>query len=259
MFRLATGVFCNGYQVSIVPKQSNQYTILPLFDKYQLAEDCSGKTPQLQQRTPLVLYDRETCPFCRLVREAISMLSLDTLFRPCPEDGYPWIRDLRDISGQEDLMPYLMDPNTNAKMSGSVSILQYLFSTYGNGEIPFTLKPDSSVPLLSARVGLLFRGTRGGMAQPSNPPTEPLVVWSYEGSPFCKLVKEKLCSLEIQHLQISCPRGSPNRQTLLEAKGTFQVPYLQDPNTGVQLFESQAIMEYLDKQYAIARSPVKYM
>ena len=34
--------------------------------------------------------------------------------------------------------------------------------------------------------------------------------------------------------------------------GRFQVPYLQDPNTGVNLFESSAILEYLDKQYAVA-------
>lgn len=33
--------------------------------------------------------------------------------------------------------------------------------------------------------------------------------------------------------------------------GTFQVPYLEDPNTGVKTFESKAIIEYLRKTYAL--------
>jgi hypothetical protein len=33
-------------------------------------------------------------------------------------------------------------------------------------------------------------------------------------------------------LQVTCSRGSPKRQILLEKRGHFQVPYLEDPNTG---------------------------
>jgi glutathione S-transferase len=32
--------------------------------------------------------------------------------------------------------------------------------------------------------------------------------------------------------------------------GRIQVPYLVDPNTGVQLYESAAIVDYLEYQYA---------
>jgi glutathione S-transferase len=32
-------------------------------------------------------------------------------------------------------------------------------------------------------------------------------------------------------------------------KQDIQVPYLEDPNTGAQLFESEAIVDYLNKHY----------
>ena len=73
------------------------------------------------------------------------------------------------------------------------------------------------------------------------------------------MVREKLSSLEIPHTVIFTPRGSPNRQMLFEKKGLFQVPYLEDPNTGVAIFESEAINEYLTKQYGGKKAPVQYL
>ncbi len=35
----------------------------------------------------LQLYDIENCPYCRLVREALSELDLDVLILPCPKQG----------------------------------------------------------------------------------------------------------------------------------------------------------------------------
>jgi len=51
-----------------------------------------------------------------------------------------------------------------------------------------------------------------------------------------------------------CPtcRGSTKRDELLARTGTFQVPYLEDPNTGVKMFESAAMVEYLEGTYALA-------
>lgn len=50
--------------------------------------------------------------------------------------------------------------------------------------------------------------------------------------------------------QITCSRGSPKRQELLDKRGHFQVPYLEDPGAGVYLFESSAIVQYLYDTYA---------
>ena len=50
----------------------------------------------------------------------------------------------------------------------------------------------------------------------------------------------------------TCGRGSPKRAELLaKTGGVFQVPYLEDPNTGCSLFESAAICDYLEKTYAL--------
>lgn len=59
------------------------------------------------------------------------------------------------------------------------------------------------------------------------------------------MVREVLSELELPHLYRSCARGSPKRQAFFEERGRFQVPYLEDPNTGVAMFESTAIMQYL--------------
>lgn len=50
--------------------------------------------------------------------------------------------------------------------------------------------------------------------------------------------------------QITCSRGSPKRQELLDKRGHFQVPYLEDSGAGVYLFESSAIVQYLYDTYA---------
>ncbi len=80
---------------------------------------------------------------------------------------------------------------------------------------------------------------------------KPLVYWGYEASPFCRLVKETLNELELPHLQKSCARGSAKRKELkATAGGKFLVPFLEDPNTGVKMFESAEIIEYLRATYA---------
>lgn len=50
---------------------------------------------------------------------------------------------------------------------------------------------------------LWCRGGRGNKARPSKAPSQPLVLWAYELSPFVKVVKETLCELELPYLQAS--------------------------------------------------------
>ena len=46
-------------------------------------------------------------------------------------------------------------------------------------------------------LGLLPAGSAGGQARPSKAPETPLELWSYEASPFCKIVREQLrCAAE---------------------------------------------------------------
>ena len=90
-------------------------------------------------------------------------------------------------------------------------------------------------------------------------PALSVQVWLYVGSPLCKIVREALSAYKLPHTIYFTPRGSVNRQRLWEANGRFQVPYQQDPNTGIVFFESEAIIDYLDKKDGLARAPVQYV
>ena len=43
------------------------------------------------------IYDREGCPRCRLVREAITELNLNVLVYPCPEGGTRYTARLEEF------------------------------------------------------------------------------------------------------------------------------------------------------------------
>ena len=87
-----------------------------------------GKRPE----KTLELYEFENCPFCRKVREALSMLDLEADIRPCPK-GAPRFREALKTRGGKAQFPYLVDPNVGIEMYESDDIVRYLFDTYGDG------------------------------------------------------------------------------------------------------------------------------
>lgn len=78
---------------------------------------------------------------------------------------------------------------------------------------------------------------------------KPIVLWGYESSPFVKPVREALCTLGLAHQVVYCARGSANREKLFKKTGRFQVPFIEDPNTGIEMFESGEIVKYLMSTY----------
>jgi len=254
--RLGSGVFAEGYKISLEQYNDSSYSVAR-FGNYQINESCSPNIANLARSKPIEIYEFEGCPFCRKVREAVSILCLRVLFKPCPKDGQLFRKEIKDMYGSDATFPYMIDPNTGTKMFESDEIITYLFSMYGDGVVPSQLLGPAAP--ITAGIGLLPRLGRGSKVKPSNPPQEPLILWAYEGSPFCKIVREELCELEIPHLQISTPRGSSSRQKMFDVIGKFQVPYLEDPNEGISLFESEAIIEYIQKRYGITKSPIEYL
>jgi hypothetical protein len=96
-----------------------------------------------------------------------------------------------------------------------------------------------------------LRPGRGVFYRPSHPPAQPLELYSYEGSPFCRLVRESLAELEIPYYLHNVAKGSRRREAFVTRAGKMLVPYLVDPNTGVALFESAAILSYLRASYEV--------
>ena len=62
-------------------------------------------------------------------------------------------------------------------------------------------------------------------------------------------MRERLCELELTYTLHNVARGSAAREAFVERSGKMQVPYLVDPNTGVEMFESAEILTYLDETY----------
>jgi glutathione S-transferase len=227
-----------------------------------------------QPTKPLILYDFEACPFCRLVREAFCALNLDVEIRPCPRGGTRFRPEAQRLGGKLQF-PLLVDQNTGRTLFESRDIINYLFRTYGDGRVPAQYRTHGLEAVESALASAARLG-RGQFARPSSssssPPALGLHLWSFEASPYARLVRERLCELELPYTVHNLgkehwkelgpakrriapnpyiPREGSKRYAFWQAHGRVQVPYLQDPNTGAALFESRDILAYLDRTYAV--------
>ena len=221
---------------------------------------------RLEPAKPLVLFEAEYCPFCRHVREALTELDLDVMIYPVPKRGTRFHARLKKLSGKTKV-PFLHDPNTGKMLGESEAIVEYLYKQYGHDWEKVPERRISTSTLASAT-----RGKLGMFARPSRQPKKPLELYSWEGSPYSRLARERMCELEIpymlhnvgkspgSHADYMPPEyraeymhdytpGTENRRRLLARAGKVQVPYLIDPNTGVAMFETRAIQEYLEKTY----------
>lgn len=231
---------------------------------------CMLVKPVPQPEKPLVLYDMEGCPFCRRVREALTALHLDADVRPCPRGGRRFRREAEQLGGKQQF-PLLIDENTGRRLYESKAIVSYLFQTYANRPVPGYYQFRPWQPVLGS-LATAASGLRGLRAHPARVPEKNLALWSFEGSPFSRLVREKLCELELPYRLLNIgkehwseigpakqrlkpgpykPRPGGKRDAFYQQHNRVQVPYLEDSNTGEALFESAAILEYLDRTYAM--------
>jgi glutathione S-transferase len=217
-------------------------------------------------RKMLELYDGEYCPFCRHVREALTELDLDAMIYPVPKRGSRFRQQLQDLSGKTKV-PFLNDPNTGKRLHDSESIARYLYDEYGPTGKKAPMRLINTSVLATA-----LRGTAGMFAKHSKAPAEPLELYSFEASPYSRLVRETLCELEIPYVLHNVgkspgkavdwlPPGlrvrmnkdyvpqTENRRKLQARGGRMQVPYLVDPNTKTTMYESADIQHYLRETY----------
>lgn len=202
---------------------------------------------------PLELYEWEACPFCRRVREALSILDLEARVFPCPKGGNRFRDRVRELGGSQKF-PILVDPNTGEQLWESPDIVRYLFRTYGAGRVPLHLRggrylAPAGALASAARVG------KGVRVRRSRLPAQSLELWSFESSPYCRIAREALCQLELPYLLHNVAKGSPSRPAFVERSGRMMVPYLADPNTGTEMFESADIVRYLYETYADQGQP----
>jgi len=206
-------------------------------------------TPVARQPEKLLeLYEFEACPFCRKVREGLSIMDLDAMVYPCPKGGTRYRPEVIRRGGKSQF-PYLVDPNTRREMYESQDILDYMAKEY-RGKVPLLLAMGP-LTALSSSLASVARIGRGRQAIPSRAPEKPLELWSFEASPFCRIVREVLCNLEMPYHLHNVAAGSPKRAEFVARSGKMMVPYLADPNTSTEMFESADIVAYLLRTYAL--------
>jgi glutathione S-transferase len=168
----------------------------------------------------------------------------------------------------------MVDDNTQVALYESQDIIDYLFKTYGaSGRTPRKFAQAPKFPVLGT-LATFINGMRGLDAAVGNAnrqaPAQLLQLWSFEGSPFSRPVRELLCELEIPYQLINVakeqtsdigpagmrlhrgpyvPLPGGKRERLVSQVGKVQVPYLIDTNTGVSMFESADILHYLQQHY----------
>lgn len=222
-----------------------------------------------QPKKRLKLYDMEGCPYCRRVREALTALGLDAEIYPCPKRGKRFRPEAERLGGKRQV-PLLIDPNTSTQLYESEDIVDYLFKTYADRETPLAYTKGLMAPVLGG-VGSVVSGMRGTTARKATHPKKLLELWSFESSPYSRLVRERLTELELAYVLHNIgkeqfadmgpavrrvqpgpykPRPGGRREKVLAELGRVQVPYLEDPNTGARLYESADIIDYLERQYA---------
>ena len=90
-------------------------------------------------------------------------------------------------------------------------------------------------------------------------PEQLLRLYEFEGCPHCRLVREVLTELDLDALILPCPKGGDRyRPQAIELGGKAQFPFLVDPNTGVQMYESADIIRYLFETYAKRKPPLHW-
>lgn len=261
--RLATSCFVLGWKIdSFFYDDSNDETkkySLKL-GPFNIRDSSSVLADAPRPANPLILYEYDASPYCKRVRETINLLDLTVEYRPCPGARQSkFSQEMLAKTGKQTI-PYLVDPNTGISMFESDDQIQYLLDTYGPNKDSFDMKAlwpitFKEFSIFTCTIAALLRDMPGSRrqanARPDNEDMLPLELWGYEASPFVKPVREKLVSLALPHTMVSCSRGSVNRDKLIERTGRFQVPFLVDPNTGLELFESPEICEYLDMVYTV--------
>ncbi|MCA9563375.1 MAG: glutathione S-transferase N-terminal domain-containing protein, partial [Myxococcales bacterium] len=170
-------------------------------------------TTQPEKR--LVLYEFEACPYCRKVREVLSELDLDYHCIPCARGS----KHRAEVAarGGAAMFPYLVDPNTEVAMYQSEDIITYLCETYGKGRSvlgKLSAPLNISTAALSSMVRPKGRVVSDFAAQRPDP-EQPLLLWGFEASPYCRKARERLNELDLPYVCHNVAKRGSRRQALV--------------------------------------------
>ena len=204
----------------------------------------------------LKLYDVENDRQCRVVRERITELDL-VVENVIPSTSNSRVMERGEFSTVPTLVA-LVD-GKEMKFEGMDSILGFFddnLSIIEKDELSTEKESTEEMNIEQVKETLLnvasylpgmLRAGRGtsvcSAASSKQSPPLLLILYSYEGNQFCRLVREVLTELDITYELRSAGKGSPRREELAKLTGgSSQCPYLIDPNTDIQMPESKDIV-----------------
>lgn len=264
-----------------------QYGVTVAPNRVSLTGPAAFYLPKLK-----ILYDVENSRACRSVRERITELDLavDKVI-PSAKNSRVMNGGLEGVE-KPSIVPTLVAivEGKEQKFQGEDQILGFLNEKFSNEKKISKIKPlapltdlesieetESSAEVENAVTQIkeilsdltkylpgLLRPSRGtkvaspaSFTLPNVPrPRKPLILYSYEGNQFCRLVREILTELDLPYELRSAGKGSFRREELSEITGgSSQCPYLIDPNTEIRMPESKDIIQYLYDTYALWTPP----
>ena len=205
----------------------------------------------------------------------MCVLDLEADVRPCPratlrvEGAYSstsvYKPEVREAGGRL-LFPFLVDHTAGVALNQSAAIVEHLWTAYGTDVVErpavdrwLNGRPALDVERIALEASLLPKlvdfvllaapsGARpwahcGLFEAPvAKRPERPLLLHACEPEPGCRLVREKLCMLQLPYRHKPRPAAAP-------------LPHLEDPNTGWSSFGAPQALEYLEAEYQAGPPP----
>jgi glutaredoxin len=236
----------------------------------------SSTTSSSAELRLLKLYDIENSRECRSVREYITeydlivekVISAAENSRAITDKIYS---DALPVGQSVPCLVVGLRDGSEETISGKTEIVSFLEKSFGSKTVIATSEEEKSIVEKATELVLqagyysagVLRSGRGCRVSPAatssarvRRPEKPLVLYSYEGNQFCRLVREVMTELDIVYELRSAGKGSPRRAELAELTGgSSQCPHLVDPNNGKSLSESADIIQYLYGEYALWTPP----
>lgn len=107
---------------------------------------------------------------------------------------------------------------------------------------------------ISSSIATIARGGLGSRVlegvETFHRPKDLMTLYIKESCPFSRKVRETFSMLDLDAQVYPCPRGgSRYRPQLIQLGGKEQVPFIVDPNSHKQMYESEDIVKYLFREY----------
>ena len=112
----------------------------------------TGTPHPKQPEQPLKLYEFEGSPYCRRVREVLTLLNLDYEVYPCPKGGTKYRPLVKQLGGKTQFLFYSM-----RTLTPSCTNLKILFTTCLNNMVA-VVKHRKSMHIIPKHLMLLMSG-----------------------------------------------------------------------------------------------------